>query len=237
MAMIKITHRQLERLILEVSSDGPVIDLKNPEFWYQDAVNPAMGKVFGWLKKNIHKKSGTLNLEETWPYPVSPEAIDEYDVGSTYYEIDVEIMETPFQEGHPGWNLSGGAVDRGHANGIDIILELDPDLEISEELLEEIEDDLLDTLAHEIHHMTQWGALERLNCPIYANINGNNDFEYFRQCDEKPAFIIGFRARASRKNTTVEQLMKDYLQNYVNVGRITEKQAEEVLRDWLDYEF
>jgi hypothetical protein len=86
MAMIKITHRQLERLILEVSSDGPVIDLKNPEFWYQDAVNPAMGKVFGWLKKNIHKKSGTLNLEETWPYPVSPEAIDEYDVGSTYYE-------------------------------------------------------------------------------------------------------------------------------------------------------
>jgi hypothetical protein len=31
--------------------------------------------------------------------------------------------------------------------------------------------------------------------------------------------------------------MKDYLQNYVNVGRITEKQAEEVLRDWLGYEF
>lgn len=237
MPSIKITGSQLKRLILEVSKSEPKIDLKNPDFWYQDAVNPVFVKLSNWLDANIKKKRGTIEFEEEWPYPVSPEAIDEYDVGSTYFEIKMQVQEFPFEEDHVGWNLEGGAGDFGHANGIEFELHLRPDIEVNNQLMSAIKVDLLDTLAHEIHHMTQFGALQRLNCPIYLNTTSDNDFDYFKQCDEKPAFVIGFRARAYQTGVSTKQVMETYLQNYVKVGRITKKQAEEILRDWLDYEF
>jgi hypothetical protein len=237
MPVVKLTEGELRELIREVASGAPTIDLKNPEFWYQDVVNPLVEKLAPWLQKNIYKKKGRIKFSQDWPYPVSPEAIEEYDDGSTFFTVDFKIVPQNLGPNHVGWNLDGGALDEGNWNGMEYALYIDPDIEITDDMISDILTDLHDTLAHETHHLTQFGALERMNCPIYLNVSADTFYGYFRQCDEKPAFIMGFRARAAKTGQTIEQSMRDYLENYVSTENITRQEAEEVLRDWLDYQF
>ena len=88
---------------------------------------------------------------------------------------------------------------------------------------------LIGVISHELHHLTQDFELVEYKMP-------DNVVDYFLNPIEVEAFHIGFRAESNQNLEPIENSIKRYLDNFLNDGRINEKEYEKILVNWLQPE-
>jgi hypothetical protein len=219
----------------------PEFDLSNPSFFYGDILKSVVEQVLSTIPTGIYDGSMTQAEESyVWDYPIDPDVWFEYweDEGRPFFDVDVVVEPQGFASDHPGWNIKADAGWSESAGGaISVTVQLRPTLEITPELLEEFHADLANIVPHEMHHLTQEGQpFQRPNCPVTPSSSSTAGYEYFSSACEVPAFLIGFRSESAHRGQPIESLMQRYLDNYVRVGDISSKEAEDIKSSWLEHE-
>ena len=81
-------------------------------------------------------------------------------------------------------------------------------------------------IAHELHHLAQDFDLVEYSSP-------DNIVDYFLNPIEIESFHIGFRAESDQSGRTIEECIRKYLDNFLNDNRISKKEYENIVVNWL----
>ena len=85
---------------------------------------------------------------------------------------------------------------------------------------------VIGVIAHELHHLAQDFELAEYIIP-------DNIVDYFLSPIEIEAFHVGFRAESAQSNTSIEECIRKYLDNFLSDDRITKKEYENIVVKWL----
>ena len=208
-------------------------ELANEEFFYKDLVIPIEDDLVDFIFDARGGKEREMEFDYKWPYPVDPEVFD--DEYSSVFFIIVSIY--PNSEISAPTNVTGltGPIYGGFAK-VDIKIEYKPGTDLNDHY-KDVVGQLRNTLAHEIHHLTQDEPLKRPDCPYLPEQEGRGNAAYFTSACEIPAFVMGFRAEANHLDVQVRDLMKDYLNNYVKINALSSDEAGEVFDAWTGHSF
>ena len=88
---------------------------------------------------------------------------------------------------------------------------------------------IIGVVAHELHNLAQDFDLVDYSMP-------DRIVDYFLNPIEVEAFHVGFRAESDQSDKTIEQCIKKYLDNFLNDGRITKKEYENIIVKWVNAE-
>ncbi len=219
-------------------SEAREFNLSSPDFYYREAVEEVVEGIMTQIGADI--SAGSFTDTYLWDYPITPATWIEYyeDDGAAFFDVNVDITPMAFEEDHPGWNIDADAgFGESSEASIQVRIQFDENLAWTPEIATTIEQELFNALPHEIHHLTQRGKpFERPNCPATPPAEGDSYFNYFTQACEVPAFLIGFRGEASRSGMAIEKLIDTYLNNYVQVGKISTDESQKVKTRWLGHE-
>jgi uncharacterized membrane protein (UPF0127 family) len=217
--------------------EGSSFNLSDPGFHYSDVAQPIIQQTIDKLKAGI--KEGEFLTTYPWEYPIAPDTwIENWeDEGGAFFDVNVDISFTEFPEDHPGWNIDADAGWGESSEAlVNIKIQFSSDFNLDQAALKRMQQELSNVVPHEIHHLTQHGnPFERPNCPAIPPVEGDSYFNYFTQSCEVPAFLIGFRGEAKESGMAVEKLIDGYLNNYVNVGKITQDELTQVKDVWLGH--
>jgi len=212
--------------------------LHDQGFHYADVVDPVIEQIMGDL--GTSPKEGEYLSTHVWDYPIAPAAWLEHweDDGVAFFDVNMDVSFIDFPEGHAGWNIDADAGWGESSEAlVNVKIQLSPDFVLDEASLKQIRQELSNAVPHEVHHLTQRGyPFERPNCPAMPPADGNSYLNYFTQACEVPAFLIGFRGEASSSGLPIEKLIDGYLNNYVDVGKITPDELIKVKDTWLGHE-
>tara|TARA_R110000744_G_scaffold111151_2_gene209383 strand:- start:1130 stop:1813 length:684 start_codon:yes stop_codon:yes gene_type:complete len=209
------------------------IKLVSDDFFYNDLVKEVEGELINFIFGAREKGDREAEFDFVWPYPVDPEIFDnEY---SSMFLINIMMRPENNISGQVNVSGNAGQGPDGFAT-IDIKIEHRPDID-NEDVYEDLVGQLRNTLAHEMHHLTQSEPLKRPDCPELPEQEGGSHKDYFISACEIPSFVVGFRAEAEYKDMPIDELMKVYLGNYEKIGAITPQESKDVLYTWLDYKF
>ena len=215
---------------------GP--NLSDQGFHYADVVQPIIEQIMSNL--GTSPEEGEYLSTHMWDYPIAPDVWLEYweDEGAAFFDVNVSVSITDFPDGHAGWNIDADAGWGESSEAlVNINVELSPEFVLDADSLQQIRQELSNAVPHEVHHLTQSGnPFERPNCPAMPPAEGNSYFNYFTQACEVPAFLVGFRGEASQSGLAIEKLIDGYLNNYVEVGKITPDELLKVKDTWLGHE-
>lgn len=213
-------------------------NLSNPGFHYSDIAQPVIDQMMLDLGDEVVQAKHTM--EYVWNYPIAPSVWAEYweDYGAAFFDVNFEIAITDFPADHPGWNIDATAGWGESSEALIVVIaEFSPDFILSPENLIKIKNELSNVIPHEIHHLTQSGnPFERPNCPATPPSPGDSYYDYFTSACEVPAFLIGFRGESSSSGLAIEKLIDRYLNNYVDVGRITPEEHGDVKDKWMAHD-
>jgi len=214
------------------------MDLANEEFFYEDLVLPIESELIEFIFDAQSEEEREKTFVYEWPYPVDPEEFDED--FSTEFFIRLKVGPEPRATAPINVVGSAGAAEEeddyyGYMK-IDVKVEFKPGTNLND-YRKDLVGQLRNTLAHEIHHLTQDQSLKRPECPTLPKQEGKGYVAYFTSACEVPAFVIGFRAEARHLNIPVKELMKSYLDNYVENGKLDLKDAITVYNSWSGHSF
>jgi uncharacterized membrane protein (UPF0127 family) len=213
--------------------------LSDPDFYYGDVIDDVIDDIMKQLPTEMGDEEIDIDdvLDYTWPYPIDADIWSEnYEDSVPSFDIDLQIIPTPFEDSHPGWNINGSAGWGAEGGNIELQIELRPGFELTPEKLISLERELSNVIAHEIHHLTQErGPFERPSCASLPPRDGDSYYSYFTSACEIPAFLIGFRAESSRSGRSVEDLIRGYLQNQTLASLISPEEAEDIASKWLSH--
>ena len=230
----------MPKLTEGVIREASKFDLGNREFYYQDVVDPVIEDILSFLPDVMPDEEVDYSSEYSWPYPVNVDAWAENWGDDSIPEFDVEVRIVPvdFSPDHPGWNIDGSAGEGSYLPGnVQVEIQVSPGKLFDAQLLMALETELVNVVAHELHHLTQdGGPLERPSCPLLPARDGNTYFDYFTSACEVPAFLIGFRAQASRTGSSVEDLISRYLDNQKAAKLLSAREAEEIANRWINHD-
>ena len=209
------------------------MDLANEEFFYEDLVLPIESELIEFIFDVPAERAREKTFVYEWPYPVDPEEFDE-DYSTSFYLV---LKVYPVEDISAPINVAGNteATEDGYMK-IDVKVEYRPGTNLDDHR-KDIVGQLRNTLAHEVHHLTQDQSLKRPECPFLPEQEGKGYVAYFTSACEVPAFVIGFRAEARHLNIPVKELMKSYLDNYVENGKLDLKDAITVYNSWSGHSF
>ena len=215
--------------------------LSDEDFYYSDVIDPVIEDIFRSLPSTMPAESLEIDdaFEYSWPYPIDPEvwADNWEDQGGPYFDLELEVNAKQFSDDHPGWNINGDAGWGGSGASINIELQIRPGTKIDAALIMSLENELANVVSHELHHLTQFdGPFQRPSCPLSPPRPGNGSYKvYFLSACEVPAFLIGFRAEATRSGKPIQTLVDKYLGNQVAAKAITAKEAAMISQAWLGH--
>jgi hypothetical protein len=209
------------------------IKLVSEDFFYNDLVTEVEGKLINFIFDSRGSRRRETEFDFTWPYPVAPEVFD--DAYSGMFIVKLKMYPEPDLSGEINVSGDSGEGPDGLAT-INVIIEYLPKGDIRDHY-NDIVGQLRNTLAHEMHHLTQTEPLRRPDCPYLPEREGDSHKEYFTSACEIPAFIVGFRAEAAYRDVPADNLMKDYLKNYEKIGAISSKESQDILDSWLVHRF
>jgi hypothetical protein len=209
------------------------IKLVSDDFFYNDLVKEVEDELVSFIFDARGKGEREAEFDFAWPYPVNPEVFD--DEYSSMFLINITMSPENDISGQVNVSGDAGEGPDGFAT-IDIKIQYQPGIS-NEDVYEDLIGQLRNTLAHEMHHLTQAGPLERPDCPILPDREGDSHKDYFTSACEVPSFVVGFRAEAEYKNKPIDELMKVYLGNYEKIGAITSQESKDVLGTWLSHRF
>ena len=90
---------------------------------------------------------------------------------------------------------------------------------------------------HEIEHFTQKGKYRIEDRPIYKGNTANlkTTYGHHKNIVEVPALVHGFYRRAKLEKRPLDEIMIEDLDSEIERGNLSKKQAENLLKMWLDY--
>ena len=214
--------------------------LQDKDFYYADVIDQVVDDLMELIPAEMGDEEVEIDrfLDYTWPYPVDADVWAEHyeNQDTPFFEVNLEIVPENFAEDHPGWNIDAQAGWGGESGSVEIELQLRPGLQVTPALLISLEREMANVVAHEVHHLTQEGGpFERPNCARLPPQEGDSYYDYFTSACEIPAFLVGFRAEASRSRKGVEPLVRGYLQNQVGANKIDQSQADDIASRWLNH--
>jgi uncharacterized membrane protein (UPF0127 family) len=213
--------------------------LSEDNFYYSDVVDFIVADIMSALPDQVPDEGSDVDeiFEYPWDYPIAPDIWEEHWQGSgPFFEIELRIVSRDFAQDHLGWNIDGSAGWGGAGASIEIEMQFRSGLKITAEKIIELENELSNVVAHEIHHLTQQeGPFERPNCSSVPPSTPETYYEYFTSACEIPAFLIGFRAEASKSGRPAKKLMSAYLDNQVVAKLITTAEANDISTRWLNH--
>jgi len=210
------------------------IKLANEEFFYEDLVLPIEDELVDFIFDARGDEVREAEFDYNWPYPVDPEEFDEDD--SKIFTITLFV--SPEDDMSAPINVRGDSISPGEEgfSEIKVWIEYEPGIDLSDHY-KYIVGQLRGTLAHEIHHLTQEGPTKRPDCPVLPEKEGHSHKEYFVSACEVPAFVIGFRAESSYTGVPILELINEYLDNYIKIGKISKQEAAEIYEIWTNHSF
>tara|TARA_A100001011_G_scaffold142995_1_gene150984 strand:+ start:1659 stop:3068 length:1410 start_codon:yes stop_codon:yes gene_type:complete len=219
---------------------GDKFDLGNSNFYYGELIGPIIDKVMTALPIGSYDgREIEFAGDYDWTYPIDPKVVDTFWEGrAPYFDVEGIIEPVEFEPEHAGWDINAHAGEGIAENAsVEIAISIRPGLELTQDLRDRLRSELTNVVPHEIHHLTQAGnPFQRPNCPATPPAKGKSYYEYFTSACEIPAFLIGFRSESAHRGEQVDSLMSDYLKNYVDVGRISNDQAEDIKASWLEHD-
>jgi len=210
-------------------------DLVNPRFYYREFVLPITEKLLTSIESGLE----CLSLEYDWDYPIDPDVwSEEWEGIGAYFNLDFSVMRKEYPSCHPGWNLNGFSGWGSPGASIELELSASPDLDLSL-MRVELHPEIVNVVAHEIHHLTQYGApFQRPGCPSLKDRRQSlTHYQYFSSNIEVPAFLVGFRAESDVTGNSIEYSMNEYLLKQVAASIITGDEKEFILEKWLSHSF
>ena len=215
-----------------LAESEPVYRLNDPTFCYQEIVFPIAHKIM----EAIESKLEVLNLEYEWYYPVDPSTwYENWEGIGPHFTLDFCIVKEDYDTGHEGWNFKGYSGWGNVGANIEIELALSPEIDVMS-LRSKCFPELVNVVAHEIHHLTQYGApLQKPDTTPYVEKTAQSHFEYFTSKTEVPAYVVGFRAESVFSGTPLESLAEEYLSKQESAGLITEHEKETILDRWINF--
>ncbi len=210
-------------------------DLSDPSFYYQDLVIPIVDKMLKSLSSGLL----TSNMEREWIYPIDEAVwVEEWESIGAFFTVDMMVNQETFSCDHPGWNIKGYSGWGEYGANIEIEVLVGEDYKLRERC-EDLRPELLNVIAHEIHHLTQYAApFQRPGCLPFVEKTQSRSrtyCEYFTSRSESPAFIIGFRAEADHVGKEIKQVMNEYLVCQLSAGVISPVEKDLILREWLNH--
>ena len=214
-------------------------NLSDPGFHYADVASPVISQVVADIGDEISEQEFDP-MEYAWPYPITPDVWAEYweDDGAAFFEVILRTSFADFPPDHAGWNIDANA---GFGSSSEALINIDaqfsPDLEITPDVKDALYRELSNIVPHEIHHLTQRNQpFERPNCPALPPREGDSYYDYFASACEVPAFLVGFRGEAAASGMAIERLIDRYLNNYVQIGKISPNEHAKVKDTWMSHD-
>lgn len=139
---------------------------------------------------------------------------------------------------------TGVAIDAGayvSENTIEVLLTIDPSQE--PKIYNFVNSLLQDAIRHEIEHLTQGGENRIEDRPRLTpkttrdkiSIKKGNAHKYFTLRDEIPAMVNGMYRSAKTEKQPLDFIFNRYLEYYISEKILTQKQADKILKTWIDY--
>jgi hypothetical protein len=127
------------------------------------------------------------------------------------------------------------AVAEGDDNVIMMTVVIDPHWEprIYEKLFYKLQEDI----RHEIEHLTQSGYYRIEDRPVSATSTAKlkTVFGHHKHKLEVPALVHGFYRRAKLEKRPIDDVMMEDLDSEIERGTLSKKQAESLLKIWVEY--
>ena len=225
-----------ENVVIEEQSQ---FRLSEDNFYYSDVVDFVVADIMSVLPDQAPDEGSDTDeiFDYPWDYPIDPDVWKEHWQGAgPFFEVELKIVPHDFAVDHLGWNIDAHAGWGGAGASIEIEMQFRPGLKVTTEKIIELENELSNVVAHELHHLTQQkGPFERPNCSSVPPSTSETYYEYFTSACEVPAFLIGFRAEASKSGRPVKKLMNAYLDNQVVAKLITPAEASDISMRWLNH--
>ena len=127
------------------------------------------------------------------------------------------------------------AIAEGDDNVIMMTVVVDPNWEprIYEKLFYKLQEDI----RHEIEHLTQSGYYRIEDRPVSTTSTAKlkTVFGHHKHKLEVPALVHGFYRRAKLEKRPIDDVMMEDLDSEIEKGNLSKKQAESLLKVWVDY--
>lgn len=162
----------------------------------------------------------------------------EIDTSSPLYidEIKFYISREPVAT---GVSIDAGAYPE--ENAIEVLLTIDPSAEPN--IYNKVNSLLQDAVRHELEHLTQGGENRIIDRPKLTpektrnkiDAKFGNAHKYFTLKDEIPTMVNGMYRSAKTQKKPIDVVFNEYLNYYIGEKIITQKQADSILKVWIDY--
>lgn len=185
---------------------------------------------------------GVLLGPYKWHVKIDTSEFGEEDELTEFFNVSVSETVSP-EDGRI--NISGyaSAVDEEGFDipGINISIRLPkPVSQLTGSDLQFINDEVRNTIAHELEHLTQryefkaFDRGERYYEGIPTGVVGGGTFNYLMQPDEVAAHVMGYAAHTKSRDELVGEI-ETLLKGYQISGQITKQEADQVLDAWLGW--
>lgn len=109
---------------------------------------------------------------------------------------------------------------------------INPNLE--ESLYQKVFYKLQEDVRHELEHLLQHGTYRKEDRPELSDTNKRETtFKHHNKPDEIEALVQGFYRRAKIEKRPLDDVMTDDLDNEIERGNLTKKQAQKLLNTWI----
>ena len=191
---------------------------------YSNITKQVVNLIVQELKTSIKKKKHTL---ETF--------INDNDI---QFELVLNIIRTKKQKEYTILAFTDSEDDTDESQ-IEISIVLSPINE--QEQYSNIYMELIDTIRHEIEHLTQSGTNKKDNKPKKTNTKQfqklvTEPYKEYLLKDEIPAYVRGFYERAKKERRYLDDIMLEFLNYYVDISKtLTIQQRDKIMKVWIKY--
>jgi len=177
-----------------------------------------------------------------WRLKIDTSDFDEEDELFQFFTVSMGVSVDPTQD---LINVSGytGAVDEEGFDvpGINVSIRTPKPIDqLSGDDLQFINNEVRNTIAHELEHLTQAHEFkafergERYYSGIPSSVQGGDMFRYLMQPNEVTAHVMGYAAHTKSWDELAREI-ESLLKGYQISGQVTKQEADQVLDTWLDW--
>lgn len=165
-------------------------------------------------------------------------------IGALDFDLILNIKRSALEK-NIGFALEASARTETYRYGdgvadIDIYLNINPESE--PKIYNKIVSHLIDTMRHEIEHLTQSGLNKKKGKPrksikIRNKINSGElpTYRYFILKDEIPAMVRGMHKQSKHEKKPLDFILTRYLDYQKKQGLISSKEINKIMKIWMKY--
>lgn len=179
-------------------------------------------------------------IKKTVDYPVGDavhihlphdlEGTDEYEMEKANISFSVEVLVMRTEE-VTSYRVESFKINEEDVMEFKIYINPKEEPKVYSEIYMKLQEDG----RHEMEHILQdWGRGGRPS-PDGVDKTGETTEQHHSRLEEVPAMVQGFYRRAKLEGRPLDEIMTDDLDNEIEQGNLTKKEAEGLLRIWMLY--